>query len=247
MVCVVVEAVGLLTPPRKFPKGKAVLCEQNGRSKHELFVDCQARLRALILSLLGSGLHGRLDSGLDLTDDGTRRLLKLPLQRIRFLLGDLVFDGVSCERHWVALAKFLSEVRIASCPLDVCERPRHAKRVYERRAEFVTGRGGPIQWAIRKAFEHIGADATAYDIINTVRETHSIWSEVGHKLNQSPNKHRTRRGGEVWMANLRGNLTRLCKPTGERRDGKTLWRLESATKPPVAKRPSRAAAYAEQT
>ncbi|CAE8721487.1 unnamed protein product [Polarella glacialis] len=106
MIEAVVEAVGLLSPPREIISKSSVGASMTERAQAQLRAASQSRLRAFLLYLLGllSGNSFPNTSGLDLEDPGTMQLLQVPFERLRQLLKDRVLEGLACAPQWALLA-----------------------------------------------------------------------------------------------------------------------------------------------
>lgn len=103
MVRAVVEVVSLLARPRQ-AKSEATGCEMSEKSRQELRVANQTRLRTMLLKLLGR----RGTGGLDLEDESTQRLLRIPFERLRSLTQDITLGNVMSYEQWIALADVVS-------------------------------------------------------------------------------------------------------------------------------------------
>jgi len=96
----VVELVSFLSPPRATSAPAVDRVTMPEDAKERLCVAMQTRLRSTLLCLLGIQGSG----GLDLTDTGTQKLLRVPLERLRCLLCNHSLDTIACPQQWKGLA-----------------------------------------------------------------------------------------------------------------------------------------------
>lgn len=100
MVDAAVSVVGLMSPPRAVAKGEEDAKPMPESAKARLEAAEQVRLRAALLQLLG--LRG--EGGLDLNDAGTKKLLKIPFERLRHLMQQRAICHCTSRPQWGLLA-----------------------------------------------------------------------------------------------------------------------------------------------
>merc|ERR1719502_2352086 len=98
MVQAVLVAVGLLAAPRAVDTTQTDV-QMTEIAKEQLQNARQSLLRDLLLQLLGAR-----QGGLDLNDEGTRKLLVVPFERLRLLLRSRELSKLASAQQWGAIA-----------------------------------------------------------------------------------------------------------------------------------------------
>jgi len=102
------KCIGLLFAPRAKTIPQEAGRPMTEQAKQELRSAVQQQLRDLLLRLLGAGRGN--EGGLDWKDAGTRKLLKVPLMRLRHMLRDREPSQLSSSRQWTRLAEIAVQV-----------------------------------------------------------------------------------------------------------------------------------------
>lgn len=227
----VLDSVGLLAAPRRLAASQTGE-EMTEQAKEELQAASQTRLRALLLRLLGAGGRG---GGLDLEDAGTRKLLLVPLERLRHLLRGREPSQLASVGHWAALAR---AVGLDLEPLRGAVARTKGSAPRRKTNTFAKGeRGGKILHDLTRRMMRELGEATAKEVIQAIQSNPTVWAEVSGSLNRLPTKQAKQAAGlESWETSLATNMTRICEKTDRRKGHGIVWRLPDSPAGPSAGR-----------
>lgn len=207
------DIIALMAPPRKKATHDNTEVTMSEPAKDSLRCANQTRLRALLLQLLNA---------LDLQDEGTNKLLFVPLQRLRFLLQGREFKSLASQQQWDALYRLLEVKGDAVWGYD---QTGHKRRMTDNKAK------ASLKKLMIEAMMRCNGHATASQIISRIMSDKDLWGHIEHSANRRKSRraHQSSSLQEAWQSNIQTNLSRYCQKSGRKDNGQTIWMLATTS------------------